>query len=238
MSNLISMLAEVHWSFWVIRVGILTQFAKPIKLTLIGTCLIFYGTFKSHESHCNKHIFMCYRRPVTEWSFCMHSYNQIYHYGSIACLGVEIRLQMKKLWGKRCFYTVFSGMLLLQCDIKNTGIFCSNLASCNAAKFFLVSFFGMRYLEKIFTATSEVCFKANSLNTVWNLTKCYSVTFLDLGRTSSWQGKRLKIHLQCDHFCFLKSPSRKSKCPAFISTVRCSYNSCIQRSYHPYPSHI
>ena len=95
------------WSFWVIRVGILTQFAKPIKLTLIGTCLIFYGTFKSHESHCNKHIFKCYRRPVTEWSFCMHSYNQIYHYGSIACLGVEILLQIKKLWGKRCFYTVF-----------------------------------------------------------------------------------------------------------------------------------
>ena len=123
----------------------------------------------------------------------------------------------KKVMRKKVFLYRFSGMLLLQCDIKNTGIFCSNLASCNAAKFFLVSFFGMRYLEKIFTATSEVCFKANSLNTVWNLTKCYSVTFLDLGRTSSWQGKRLKIHLQCDHFCFLKSPSRKRKCPAFIT---------------------
>ena len=123
----------------------------------------------------------------------------------------------KKVMRKKVFLYRFSGMLLLQCDIKNTGIFCSNLASCNAAKFFLVSFFGMRYLEKIFTATSEVCFKANSLNTVWNLTKCYSVTFLDLGRTSSWQGKRLKIHFQCDHFCFLKSPPRKRKCPAFIT---------------------
>ena len=67
----------------------------------------------------------------------------------------------------------------------------------------------MRYLEKIITATSEVCFKPNSLNTVGNLTKCYSVTSLDLGRTSSWQGKRLKIHFQCDHLCFLKSPLRK-----------------------------
>ena len=33
----------------------------------------------------------------------------------------------------------FSGMLFFVCDIENTGIFCSNLAFCNAAKFYSVT---------------------------------------------------------------------------------------------------
>ena len=37
---------------------------------------------------------------------------------------------------KKVFLYRFSGMLFFVCDIENTGIFCSNLAFCNAAKFF------------------------------------------------------------------------------------------------------
>ena len=79
MSNLISRSSLIIF-------GNSSRYTGPI----CKTCLIFYGTFKSHESHCNTHIFKCYRRPVTECSLCMHSYNHIYHYESIACLGVSI----------------------------------------------------------------------------------------------------------------------------------------------------
>ena len=64
---------------------------------------------------------------------------------------------------------------------------------------------------KSITTTSEVCFKANSHNTVWNLTKCYCVTSVDLFRIFPWQGKRLKIHFQCNSFCVVKSPLRRKK---------------------------
>ena len=65
--------------------------------------------------------------------------------------------------------------------------------------------------RKSITTTSEVCFKANSHNTVWNLTKCYCVTSVDLFRIFPWQGKRLKIHFQCNSFCVVKSPLRRKK---------------------------
>ena len=104
--------------------SILALFAKVNKLTLFGTCLIFFGTFKSHESHCNKHILKCYRRPVTECSFCMHSYNHIYHYESIACLGVSIPFftnAISSVWHRK--YRIFllkSGFL--QCCKVCSGI--------------------------------------------------------------------------------------------------------------------
>ena len=64
---------------------------------------------------------------------------------------------------------------------------------------------------KSITTTSEVCFKANSHNTVWNLTKCYCVTSVNLFRIFPWQGNQLKIHFQCNYFCVLKSPLRRKK---------------------------
>ena len=54
MSNLISRSSLIIF-------GNSSRYTGPI----CKTCLIFYGTFKSHESHCNTHIFKCYRRPVT-----------------------------------------------------------------------------------------------------------------------------------------------------------------------------
>ena len=102
-----NLLAGVHCSLLVIPVGILTQFTKSINLTIILTWPNFYGTFKYHESHSNNHIFKCYWPGMTIYSLCNHFCNHKYHYDSIACLGVEIRFLIKKLWWKRCFYTVF-----------------------------------------------------------------------------------------------------------------------------------
>ena len=75
-------------------------------VTLIWTYQNFHGTFKCHESHSNKHPFECFRPGMAKYGLCNHFYNHKYHYESIACLGVEIRLQIKKLWCKRCFCTV------------------------------------------------------------------------------------------------------------------------------------
>ena len=102
-----NLLAGVHCSLLVIPVGILTQFTKSINLTIILTWPNFYGTFKYHESHSNNHLFKCYWPGMTIYSLCNHFCNHKYHYDSIACLGVEIRFLIKKLWWKRCFYTVF-----------------------------------------------------------------------------------------------------------------------------------
>ena len=47
--------------------------------------------------------------------------------------------------------------------------------------------------------------------TVWNLTKCYCVTSLDLFRISPWKNKQLNIHFQSNTFCVIKSPLKKIK---------------------------
>ena len=79
---------------------------KRNKVALIWTFPIFYGTFKCHESHTEKHLIEYYKPGMAKYSLCNHFYNHKYHHESIACLGVEIRLQIKKLWCKRCFCTV------------------------------------------------------------------------------------------------------------------------------------
>ena len=63
----------------------------------ICTFPIFYGTFKCHESHTEKHLIEYYKPGMAKHSLCNHFYNHKYHHESIACLGVEIRLQIKKL---------------------------------------------------------------------------------------------------------------------------------------------
>lgn len=105
----------------------------------------------------------------------------------------------------------FSREPLLLCDMKNKRFFCSKQVSYNAVKFFSVISIWYEVPIKIIMTTSEVCFKANNHNTVWNLTKCYCVTSVDLFRIFPWQGKRLKIHFQCNSICVVKSPLRRKK---------------------------
>ena len=114
MSNLISRSSLIIF-------GNSSRYTGPI----CKTCLIFYGTFKSHESHCNTHIFKCYRRPVTECSLCMHSYNHIYHYESIACLGVSIPFftnAIFSVWHRKYWHFLFKSGFLQCCKVFS-GIF-------------------------------------------------------------------------------------------------------------------
>ena len=117
----------------------------------------------------------------------------------------------QKVMMQKVFLYRSSRELFFVCDMENKWLFCSKLVSYNAVKFFKLSFFVMRYPEKIITTTSEVCFKANSHNTVWNVTHNLCVTSLNLFRISPWQGKRSKIHFKYNTFCVVKSPMRKRK---------------------------
>ena len=96
---------------------------KRNKVALIWTFPIFYGTFKCHESHTEKHLIEYYKPGMAKYSLCNHFYNHKYHHESIACLGVEIRLQIKKLWCKRCFCTVCQESFFL-CVTWKTNVFC------------------------------------------------------------------------------------------------------------------
>ena len=117
----------------------------------------------------------------------------------------------KKVMMKKVFLYRFSREPVLVCDMRNKEFFCSKLVSYNAVEFFQLSLFGMRYQTNIITTTSEV-FVYNFFHyTVWNLTKCYCVTSLDLFRISPWKNKQLNIHFQSNTFCVIKSPLKKIK---------------------------
>ena len=116
-----------------------------------------------------------------------------------------------KSYDAKGVFVPFVKRVFFVCDMKNKWLFSSKLVSYNAVKFFKLSFFVTRHPEKIITTTSEVCFKANSHNTVWNVTHNLCVTSLNLFRISPWQGKRSKIHFKCNTFCVVKSPMKKRK---------------------------
>ena len=53
--------------------------------------------------------------------------------GKITGTGNNSGYRHTKVMREKVFLYRFSGMLFLVCDIENTGIFCSNLAFCNAS---------------------------------------------------------------------------------------------------------
>ena len=117
----------------------------------------------------------------------------------------------QKVMMQKVFLYRLQRELFFVCDMKNKLLFCSKLVSYNAVNFLKSSFFVMRCPEKIITTTSDVCFKANSHNTVWMSHTNLCVTSLNLFRISPWQGKRAKICFKCNLFCLLKSPAGKMK---------------------------
>ena len=99
--------AGIHWPHWVIWIGLVPQLVKRNMVTLIWTYPNISGTFKSYPSHSNKQFFRCNRPSLTKCNVFVHSDNHKCHYRNIACLWLDLCLQIKKLQFKRWFCTVF-----------------------------------------------------------------------------------------------------------------------------------
>ena len=138
--------------------------------TLIWTCQSLSGTFKFYPSHCNKQFFRCYRPSLTKSNFFVHSTHHKFYYGNFGYLGLDFRLKIRKLWLKRWFCTVCQEYVFLCVTWQTKEVLVQNWLLKMLKLFFYVISICHEGSRKSITRTSEVCFKANSHNTVWNVT--------------------------------------------------------------------
>ena len=143
---------------------------KRNTATLIWTCQSISGTFKFYLSHCNKQFFRCYRPNLTKCTVFLHSTHHKFHYGNFGYLGFNLRLKIRKLWLKRWFCTVFRESIFLCVTWQTKEGFVQNWLLVTLKLFFYVISIWYEVPRKSITTTPEVCFKANSHNTVWNVT--------------------------------------------------------------------
>ena len=153
---------------------------KPIRVILNQTRPNFYGTSKSYWSHCNKLFSRCYSPSLTKYKLFMHFNIHKSYSETFACLGLEIRLQMKKLQFKRWFYTVFQESHFDSVTWKTFNNIVQNWFLNKLEKFSQHSWNGMSYLKSdlwqrwLFASrqTATIPFEILQIVTVWHLLVC------------------------------------------------------------------
>ena len=141
-----------------------------IRKALIKTMKVFLGLSIFFPSHCKKQFFRCYRLIKTKSNFFVHSTHHKFYYGNFGYLGLDFRLKIRKLWLKRWFCTVCQEYVLLCVTWKTKEVLVQNWLLKMLNFFFNVISICHEGPRKSITTTWEVCFKANSHNTVWNVT--------------------------------------------------------------------
>ena len=158
---------------WTI-VGGMDWFSTPIDEMKHGQSYLdlpkSFWAFQFFPSHCNKQFFRCYRPSKTKSNFFVHSTHHKFYYGNFDYLGLDFRLKIRKLWLKRWFCTVCQEYVFLCVTWQTKEVLVQNWLLKMLKLFLNVISICHEGPRKSITTTSEVCFKANSHNTVWNVT--------------------------------------------------------------------
>ena len=137
---------------------------------LFGLAEVFLGLSNFIRHTVTNSFFRCYRPSLTKSNFFVHSTHHKFYYGTFGYLGLDFRLKIRKLWLKRWFCTVCQEYVLLCVTWKTKEVLVQNWLLKMLNFFFNVISICHEGPRKSITTTSEVCFKANSHNTVWNVT--------------------------------------------------------------------
>ena len=130
--------------------------------------------------HTVTNCFLGVTTPVTEYKLFMHFNIHKSYSETFACLGLEIRLHMKKLQFKRWFYTVFQESQFDSVTWKTFNNIAQNWFPNKLDKFSQHSWNGMSYLKSNLwqgwwfasRQTATIPFEILQIVTVWHLLVC------------------------------------------------------------------
>ena len=133
--------------------------------TLIWTYQSLSGTLQFYPSHTNKQFFRCYRPSLTKSNFFSFYPSQI-SLQKFWLSRIGFSFENKKVMIEKVILYRLSRVCFFVCDMTNKKVLVQNWLLKMLKLFFNVISIYHEGPRKSITTTSEVCFKANSHNTV------------------------------------------------------------------------
>ena len=138
--------------------------------TLIWTCRSLSGTFKFYPSHTKNSFFRCYRPSLTKNIFFVSFYPSQISLRKFWLSRIGFSFENKKVMIEKVILYRLSRVCFLCVTWQAKEVLIQNWLLKMLKLFFNVISICHEGPRKSITTTSEVCFKANSHNTVWNVT--------------------------------------------------------------------
>ena len=174
------------------------KMAEPSRATLIRISKLFYRTLKYSVSLCYK-LILALSRPISMREGVFELLNDhTLPTKSIACLRLEIRLQIKKLWSKWWFYTISKQSF---CNSVTSKLWKNILEKWvlgglqKVSGWFYIDMWQLKpyfvkHLELTYSQTAKIPFEILPIVTVWHLG---SLLEFFLFRTRCWY----LVHTAC-----------------------------------------